>query len=101
MTKKERAPRLKAIAAILTAKISGIVVTLEPSYSNTDRKLGNSRLIHPGKGRNGHRLTVKRKSTGVVLISHDSSHAYRSNDEVVRDVKLIFGLDLMKEVEHG
>ena len=89
-----RAPRLATIAKILTEKVPGVVVTLEPSWSNTDRKLGNSRLIHPGKGRNGKRLTVTKKSTGEVLISHDSSHTYRSNDEVVREVLRIFKIDL-------
>jgi len=91
-------PRLKTIAAILNAKVPGIVATVEPSYSSTDRKLGNSRLIHPGKGRRGNRLTVKKKSTGEVLISHDSSHTYLSNDEVVREVLHLFKLDLMKGV---
>lgn len=91
-----RTLRLTAIAKILNEKVPGITATVEKSWSNTDRKIAGSRLIHPGKGRHGNRIIVKRTRTGEVLIDHDSSETYRSNSEVVDKVKDLFKLDLTR-----
>lgn len=82
---RRRAPRLEEIAAIVTNHFpKGYSAEVVSSWSSTDRKLTGTRLRHPGKGRRGNRLVVKRGP--VVLVDHDSSETYRENGEALEKV---------------
>lgn len=110
-----RMPRLAALAAFLNAHYSAFVrATVASSYSNTDRKISGTRLISPGRGRNGTELTVvavkplslrgfrfgnskDRFKKGERIFDHDSSETYRMNYEAVgKTVDLIDQLDALR-----
>ena len=83
-----KAPRLKTLAAQINEKFPDLVATVERGYCNTDFKPKGCRYItRTGKGREGNRLIVKLRSTGKVVLDHNSAEAYRSNEEVVERIK--------------
>lgn len=72
----------RQLAQYVNRTFPKLIAIVVQSYSNTDRKLPGTRLIHPGKGRRGLRLTVMtRDSRHTVLFEHDMSETYRSHDE--------------------
>lgn len=86
--------RLKTLARLINERFGpGFRATCEPSWSDTDRKLAGTRLIHKGKGRKGYRLRVwgPPDGKGHVCIDHDSSQCYRTNTEAMDKVALLFG----------
>lgn len=85
-----RAPSLKKLADMIRLEWPALEVKVEPDSVSTDRKIAGSRLIHPGKGRAGNRLTVSDPSIREgwaklpkVLLDHRSAETYRSNSEVL------------------
>lgn len=80
---KKRAPRLSTIAAWINANTE-LVATITKSWTSTDTKIRGARLRRPGKGRRGWRLDVHESHEArSSLLTHDSSHGYRRNAEVV------------------
>lgn len=82
---RRRAPRLEEIATLVNEHFpKGYSAEVTRSWSSTDRKLTGTRLRHPGKGRRGNRLVVKRGTE--VVVDHDSSETYRENGEALEKV---------------
>jgi len=91
--RKKRAPRLTTLARLIVAWWPDLKCHVERSYSSTDRAIPGARLISPGKGRHGNRLIVMDTTTPDqgrysregfrVILNHDGSETYRTNDEVV------------------
>jgi hypothetical protein len=82
---RKRAPRLSQIAALVNEHFpKGYSATVTNSWSSTDRKIPGTRLRHPGKGRRGNRLLVRRGTETVV--DHDASETYRENGEALEKV---------------
>jgi hypothetical protein len=75
---------LKTIAREINDRVPGLTAEVVKSWSSTDRKIPGSRIRIPGKGRHGNRLIVRVERTRRVLLDHDASETYRSNDEVER-----------------
>lgn len=88
------ARKLTTIAKYINEHVKGLSAYVEKSFTSTDRPIAGTRLRHRGKGRRGYRLIVwvtdlvagrpdpyRGYDRGVLLI-HDSSETYRSNDEV-------------------
>ena len=64
----------------LTFEGHAVAAKIEPSYTNTDRKIG--RLRWPGKGRRGLKLTIWYERLGrQPVFEHDSSETYRRHKE--------------------
>ena len=78
------ARRLKTIAKWINENMPGYHAVVEDGYCNTDRKIPGTRLIHPGKGRTGNRIIVRRGDpyNGEVVLDHNAAETYRYNDEV-------------------
>ena len=76
------ARRLKTIAKWINEWMSqdGYRAEIVEGYCNTDRKIPGTRLKHPGKGRWGNRIIVKKN--GKVVLDHNSTETYRTNSEV-------------------
>jgi len=73
--------RLTTIAKEINAEVEGFTAEVVRGYCNTDRKLAGTRLISPGKGREGNKLVV-RNADGNVVLSHNAAETYRCNGEV-------------------
>ena len=94
-----RAPRAQAIADMLVAK--GFQVTVEPWTTSTDRKIPNTRLRHPGLGREGKRIDVY--PSGVqphranrLLRWETSAHYLTTNRDFAAKVVELLDWDLKK-----
>lgn len=87
------ARRLTTIAKYIQEHVKGLSACAYPTFSSTDSPIAGTRLRRPGKGRSGYALVVwvtwmrssppshRAYDEGVVLI-HDSSETYRTNNEV-------------------
>lgn len=77
--------KLTTMARWLKENCPELDIIFSRSYTSTDRQPRGMRYItHKGKGKHGHLLELRRDED--LLLSHDSSHTYRTNDEVVRYV---------------
>jgi hypothetical protein len=56
--------------------------TVEQGYCNTDRNIRGTRLRHPGKGRYGNKLVVRKGD--AIVFKHNAAETYRHNEEVER-----------------
>ena len=79
----QRAPRLKALAASIMNEFPELEARTEPTHESTDRKVRGTRFVHKGKGRDGTRLIVRDRKSGVVVLDHSSAETYRRNSDVV------------------
>ncbi len=86
----EKARRLPAIAKFINEnfKNQGYEAVIKEGFCDTDRKIAGTRLRHPGKGRYGNKLVVKKD--GQEIFSHNAAETYRTNDEVERWIKRTF-----------
>jgi hypothetical protein len=94
---RDRVPSLKKLAAEIEKRFPDLVVEFYPAshplggYASTDRDIPGTRLRHPGKGRKGSLLVVRKKSapselgggTGSVVFRHNAAETYRHNGDVV------------------
>lgn len=76
------ARRLATIARHINESWPGYTAKVKKVTVSTDRKLPGSRLIWPGKGRTGNRLTVTEDATGREVYRHDSAESYARNEDV-------------------
>ena len=89
VTTKTHRFTMDQLAKAINEKCPGYRAVVTSSYSNTDRKIAGTRLIHPGKGRNGKRIQVFNQDNRVVL-DWDTSWTYRRVfDAVVRAIEVI------------
>jgi hypothetical protein len=81
---------IRGLAEEIRRRWPDLDVKVEPSRASTDRKISGTRLIRPGKGRTGTRITVRDPSQRddtwlrlpVVLLDHDNAETYRRTSEV-------------------
>lgn len=77
----KRARRLKTLAKAINDS-GKFRAEITEGYCNTDRKIPGSRLIIPGKGRQGNKLVVRHLDTDRVVFEHNAAGTYRHNGEV-------------------
>jgi len=87
--------RLATIAKEINAEVEGFTAQVVPGYCNTDRKIAGTRLIHPGKGREGNKIVV-RNAEGNVVLSHNAAETYRTNSEVEEWLAKLKGVIALK-----
>lgn len=91
------APRLLTMAKAIN-RLTKFRAEIVPGYCNTDRKIPGTRLRRKGKGRRGNRLIVK-DECGRVVIDHNGTETYRTNDEALAKVTDVCGLTLADIME--
>jgi hypothetical protein len=84
-------PRLPTIGQAFNEKVKGYVATVQASQTSTDRKLGDTRLVHKGKGRRGTSIVI-RNLKGEKVFDYDTSvHPYRTAREAARYIADLWG----------
>lgn len=84
-------PRLPTVATAFNEKVRGYIATVRASFTSTDRPLAGTRLIHPGKGRQGYEIVIKNLD-GAEAYSYDTSaSSFRTTRDAVAAIERLWG----------